>query len=253
MIVATVPSKGQLEETKSYINEVVIDPDNVMSKVWKSRFRQLCEEYSSIITPVPGKYNGAFGRTSTDINFTSVPPSNLKTYIPKYSQEMMTLLANKMDKLEQWGVLRKPEDLGIIPEFVLPSMLTPKVEKNEFRLVTDFSALNKYIKKLPTVSPNIQEAKQKIAKYKYHVFLDLSNYYYQGGVTIQDSQYLATVHPFKGLMIYTVEPQGLLNRGEHAYERLGRIYGDLCANERMTRMADGIYVLGNTYADYKTS
>ena len=53
--------------------------------------------------------------------------------------------------------------------------------------------------------------------FKYHVFLDLSNYYYQGGVQVEDSQYLDTVHPFKGLMVYTVEPQRLLNSGEHAY------------------------------------
>ena len=115
--------------------------------------------------------------------------------------------------------------------------------------MTDFTALNKYIKKLPTIAPCIQHAKEKIAKYKYHVLLDLSSYYYQGGVKIEDSQYLATVHPFKGLMIYTVEPQGLLNSGEHAYERLARIYGDMCACEQMTRMADGLYILGNTLAD----
>ena len=102
-------------------------------------------------------------------------------------------------------------------------MLTPKPEEGQFRLVTDFSSLNKYTKKLPTVSPNIQEAKEKLAKFKYHAFLDLSNYYYQGGVPIEASQYLATVHPFKGLLVYTVEPQGLMNSGEHAYERLGRI------------------------------
>ena len=87
----------------------------------------------------------------------------------------MKILGEKMDALEEWGVLRKPEDLGIIPEYVVPSMLTPKPEKDQYRLVTDFASLNKYIRKLPTVSPNIQEAKAKIAKYKYHVFLDLSN------------------------------------------------------------------------------
>ena len=50
-------------------------------------------------------------------------------------------------------------------------------------------------------------------------------------------------------MVYTVEPQGLMNSREHAYERLARIYGDMCSSERMTRMADGIYVLGNTFKD----
>ena len=50
-------------------------------------------------------------------------------------------------------------------------------------------------------------------------------------------------------MVYTVEPQGLLNSGEHAYERLAKIYGDMCSDERIARMADGIYVLGNSYSD----
>ena len=238
-----------LEDTLSYVHEINIDPDNKMPTSWKKRFSDLCQSFSDIITPQPGRYNGAFGRVSTDINFVTQPPSNLKTYLPKYSSEMLKMLADKMDTLEHWGVLRKPEELGIIPEFIVPSMLTPKPEKGQFRLVTDFTSLNKYIKKLPVTSPTIQEAKGKIAKYKYHAFLDLSNYYYQGGVKIQDSQYLATVHPFKGVMVYTVEPQGLLNSGEHAYERLARIYGDMCANEQMTRMADGLYVLGNTYGE----
>ena len=243
------PTPGVIANDRSYLEDISIDPDNIMPQIWKNRFKQLCEDFTDIITPIPGKYNGAFGHVSTAINFTSPPPSNLKTYMPKYSYNMMKILAEKMDSLESWGVLQKPENLGVIPEFVVPSMLTPKPDSNEYRLVTDFTSLNKFIKKLPTISPNVQQAKTTIAKFKYHVFLDLSNYYYQGGVSVFDSQYLATVHPFKGLMIYTVEPQGLLNSGEHAYERLGRIFGDLCANQRMTRMADGLYVLGNTYSE----
>ena len=237
------------DDTKTYIDQISVDPDGQMSAAWKTRFVNLCKSYTDIITPKPGKYNGAFGRVSTQINFTSIPPSNLKSYLPKYSHEMLKVLGEKMDNLESWGVLRRPEDLGIIPEFVVPSLLVPKQEKGEFRLVTDFTSLNKYIKKLATISPSIQEAKEKIAKYKYHVFLDLSNYYYQGGVSVEDSQYLATIHPFKGLLCYTVSPQGLLNSGEQAYERLGRIYGDMCAQERMTRMADGLYVLANNFSD----
>ena len=193
------------------IHEVSIDPDQQMPATWRKRFYDLCVKYSTIITPRPGRYNGAFGRVSTDIHFATTPPSNLKTYLPKYSFEMLQTLGEKMDTLETWGVLRKPEELGIIPEFVVPSMLTPKPEAGQFRLVTDFTSLNKHIKKLPAVSPGIKEAKDRIAKFKYHAFLDLSNYYYQGGVKIQDSQYLATVHPFKGLLVYTVELQGLLN------------------------------------------
>ena len=55
----------------------------------------------------------------------------------------MKILAEKMDTLESWGVLQKPENIGVIPEFVVPSMLTPKPDSDEYRLVTDFTSLNK--------------------------------------------------------------------------------------------------------------
>ena len=41
-------------------------------------------------------------------------------------------------------------------------------------------------------------------------------------------------------------PKGLKNASEHAYKRLALVYGDMCAEDRMTRMADGLYILGNT-------
>ena len=143
----------------------------------------------------------------------------------------------------------KPEEIGGVPELIVPSMLMPKAEKGEWRLVTDFTPLNIHIKKLETVSPTIQEAKAKLAKYKYHIQLDLLNYFYQSGMKIEDCQFLATPHPFKGLRVYVCEPQGLKNASEHAYEKLARIYGDLCGEEKMTRMADGLFILGETLED----
>ena len=241
-----IPMSTESLDSESHISDISIDPDNQLSAYWKKEFRSICEQFSDIITPRPGKYNGYFGRVDNSINFSSKPPPSIKAHLPRYSHDMLTILAKKMDKLENWGVLRKPEDLGVVPEFVVPSMLMPKPEEDEWRLVTDFTPLNIHIKKLETVSPTIQEAKEKLAKFKYHIQLDLSNYFYQGGMRIEDIQYLATPHPFKGLRVYTCEPQGLKNASEHAYERLARIYGDLCMDERMTRMADGLFVLGDT-------
>ena len=74
---------------------------------------------------------------------------------------MLNIMANKMDKLESWGVLRKPEDLGVVPEFVLPSMLTPKTEKGEWRLVTDFTPLNIHIKKTRSCKPYNRGSQRK--------------------------------------------------------------------------------------------
>ena len=59
-------------------------------------------------------------------------------------------------------------------------------------------------------------------------------------------QYLATSHPFKGLHVYTCEPQGMRGASEHSYERLSRVYGDLCQKGIMARHADGLFVGGGT-------
>ena len=243
-----IPHKehGEAAADEDGSNEVCIDPDDNLSADWKARFKSICGDFSDIITPRPGKYNGFFGRIDNSINFSSTPPPSVRAHLPKYSYDMLQIMADKMDKLEEWGVLRKPEDVGVVPEFVVASMLRPKAEEGEWRLVTDFTPLNIHIKKLETVAPTIKEAKEKLAKYKYHIQLDLSNYFYQGGMKVEDIQYLATPHPFKGLRVYTCEPQGLKNASEHAYERLGLVYGDMCREESITRMADGLYVLSDT-------
>ena len=234
---------------QSFLKEIIIDPDDQLSPRWKQRFKSVCESYSDIINPRPGKYNGFYGRIDNSINFSATPPPTVRAHLPNYSHDMLQILAAKMDKLEEWGVLMKPEEIGVVPEFIVPSMLMPKAEKGEWRLVTDFTPLNIHIKKLETVSPTIQEAKAKLAKYKFHIQLDLSNYFYQSGMKIEDCQFLATPHPFKGLRVYVCEPQGLKNASEHAYEKLARIYGDLCGEEKMTRMADGLFILGETLED----
>ena len=59
-------------------------------------------------------------------------------------------------------------------------------------------------------------------------------------------QYLGTYHPTKGMLVYTVQPQGLLTASQDAYEKLTRIFSDMLEVEALTRMADGLHVLGET-------
>ena len=115
-----------------------------------------------------------------------------------------------MDNMEHMEVLQRTDEVGVVHSFV---MLTP---------------LNIQIKKLPTVSPTIDQTKQKLAK--YNIEMDLSNYFWKQGMRVEDNQYLGTLQPFKCLRIYVVEPPGLRNAIEHAYERLARIFGDLCSD-----------------------
>ena len=237
------------EVDKSYTDQILIDPDNQMTKTWKERFRKTCESFTDVINPNPGRYNNYYGNVDCTIDFCSTPPPSVKARLPNYSSEKLKIMAEQMDKMESMGVLAKPENVGVVPAFVVPSLLVPKPEKGEWRVVSDFTPLNIHIRKFETISPGIEEAKRTIAKYKYNIEMDLSNYFWQGGMRKEDIQYLATPHPYKGLRVYTVEPQGLRNASEHSYEKLTRIFGDLRQADKMTCMADGLYVVGNTLDD----
>ena len=62
----------------------------------------------------------------------------------------------------------------------------------------------------------------------------------------QDCAYLAVMHPTRGVMVYSASPQGLKNSSEFSYDRLGRVFGKMVEDARLTRMADGLYPLGDT-------
>ena len=145
-----------------------IDPDCLLCSTDKDKFIDLCNEYRDVIQYSPGTYNGAYGLVKNTVEFTNIPPPNNKCYIPRYSKNQMDLLAEKMDELLELGVLRKPEDLGVTPLFTSPSMLVPKPDpEGGWRFVTDFTQLNNYIRKMPTLSPGIEETKLEIAGFKY--------------------------------------------------------------------------------------
>ena len=133
------------EENKSYTEEVKIDPDDQLAKVWKERFKRTCERFSDVINPNPGRYNNYYGNVDCSIDFCSTPPPSVKASLPNYSSEKLKIMDETMDKMEKMGVLEKLEDVGIVPAFVVPSLLVPKPEKGEWRLVSDFTPLNIHI------------------------------------------------------------------------------------------------------------
>ena len=76
--------------------------------------------------------------------------------------------------------------------------------------------------------------------------MDLSNFFYQSPIEKEDMPYLGVLHPFKGTLVYSREPQGLKNASEHGYNKIAVIYGDMVAEGKLTRMADGIYPMGDS-------
>ena len=86
---------------------------------------------------------------------------------------------------------------------------------------------------MPNTSPTIAQAKARIARAQFVIHLDLANYFYQNGLQLSDTKYLGTIHPFKGVRIYTCDPQGLKGASERSYEKLARIFGDLVQQDKL--------------------
>ena len=229
-------------------DEIQIDPDNVLSEEWKQIFKDTIHSYKDIFKDSPGRYNGFFGHVTCSLTLTGNPPPSLKPRMPNYSSEKMQIMANLMDKMEDYGVLVKPETIGVIPTHVHPCILVPKSE-DKFRLVTDFRSIQNHVKQLPTSMPTVSDAMTALSSADYHIELDFSNFYWQLGIPREDSEKLAVCHPYGGLRVYTVSPQGLRNSAEWGSEILGRVYGDMVKEGKCTRIADQIYVLGNNLQD----
>ena len=155
----------------------------------------------------------------------------------------MDQLAQKMDELMNLKILVPPEKIGVTPVFTSPSMLVPKPQsEGGWCFVTDFTQLNNYIRKMPAISPGIEDTKLQIAGFKYIVCIDLSQFYFQNSVDRESSQYLGVIHPYKGTLVCTVSPMGLRNLSEVAYERLTKIFGDMQQDKKLCRQADALIV-----------
>ena len=59
-----------------------------------------------------------------------------------------------------------------------------------------------------------------LASADFHIELDFSNYYWQNSIPREDSAKLAICHPYEGLRVYVVSPQGLRNSAEYGSESI---------------------------------
>ena len=209
----------------------------------KAGFKKLCDTFKDVIQYDPGTFNGAYGYVKYSLELTQVPPPNGKCYVPRYNKSQMDQLAQKMDELMNLKILVPPEKIGVTPVFTSPSMLVPKPQsEGGWCFVTDFTQLNNYIRKMPAISPGIEDTKLQIAGFKYIVCIDLSQFYFQNSVDRESSQYLGVIHPYKGTLVCTVSPMGLRNLSEVAYERLTKIFGDMQQDKKLCRQADALIV-----------
>lgn len=70
------------------------------------------------------------------------------------------------NELENIGVFKRLEDLGISVEYINPSFLVKK-PSGGFRLVTAFADVGRYSKPQPSLMPDVDSTLRQIAQWQY--------------------------------------------------------------------------------------
>ena len=146
-------------------------------------------------------------------------------------------------------MLAKPEEVGVEVEYVPPSFLVKKPDRNH-RLVTVFNNLSESTRILPTASTSCSEVLRKNSSWKYFIKSDLTKSFFQIPMAKSSMKYLGTVTPYKGLRVYTRSAMDMPGSSETMQELLSRVLGDLMQKCFVVVIADDIYVGGNTVGEF---
>ena len=174
-----------------------------------------------------------------------VPPPAHKARLPAYSSDKMQLLQQKMDELEEMGVLAKPESVGVTIEYASPSFLVKKTD-GDHRLVTAFNTIGTYARPLPSRSTSSTTVLSFLSRFPYIIKTDMTKQFFQLPMEKSSMKYLGTLTPYKGLRVYTRAAMGMPGSTEHLDELMSRVLGDLEQNGIVVRIADDLYTGGNT-------
>lgn len=100
------------------------------------------------------------------------------------------------NKLENIGVFKRQEDLGISVKYINPSFLVKKPSSG-FRLVTAFADVGRYSKPQPSLMPDVDSTLRQIAQWKYIIISDLTKSFYQITLSQDSMKYCCVVTPFQ--------------------------------------------------------
>ena len=237
---ARVPDKLNSED-------LVLNPDGIIDNVSASKFTALHHRYDSVFDPNYGTYNHRYGRFEAVVNMGSVKPQQRKGRVPQYSRDKLVELQAKFDEMNSLGVLAKPEEIGVTVEYLNPSFLVKKPNReNEFRFVTAFTDVGKYCKPQPSLMPNVDSTLRSIARWKYIIKSDLTSAFYQIPLAKESMKYCGVVSPFKGVRCYTRCAMGMPGSETALEELMCRVLGDLVQTGGVAKIADDLYCGGET-------
>ena len=225
---------------------IKIDPDKIMPESVVREHHSVLEKYSEVFSPdIPG-YNGAMGPFTAKVNMGPTLPPQRKGRLPLYARNKLVELQTKFDELEKLGVFQRPEEAGIVAEYVNPSFLVKKPSGGH-RLVTAFADVGRYCKPQPGLMPDVDSTLRTIAKWKYIITTDLSKAFYQIPLDKASMKYCGVVTPFQGVRVYTRCAMGMPGSETALEELMCRIFGDLIQEGIVTKLADDLFCGGDNY------
>ena len=231
-----------------HTDHVKLDPDNVLCEETRANFRSLLNEYDSVFDPKVKGYNGHVGPFESKVNMGPVEPPQRKGRLPQYARGKLIELQQKFDDLEEMGVFKRPEDVGISVEYLNPSFLVKKASGG-YRLVTAFSDVGRYSKPQPSLMPDVDSTLRLIAQWKYIVSTDLTNAFYQIPLSRDSMRYCGVVTPFSGVRVYVRSAMGMPGSETALEELMCRVLGPFLKEGIVAKIADDLYCGGNTEAE----
>ena len=239
----STPTKS-METSLDYL-DVSIDPDGILSKDQQKAFKDAHEQYQEVFDSTTlGKYNGHSGPLEANINMGPTLPPQRKGRMPMYSRSMMEEQQKMCDELEG-TVLLKPEDIGVVCEYLSPSFLVMK-KSGKKRLVTAFGEIGQYAKPQPALMPDTNAVLRQIGNYLFIIVTDLSGAYWQIPLSTEAMRYCGIATPYKGVRVYGRCAMGMPGSETALEELMCRILGDQLAEGGVCKLADDIYCGGST-------
>ena len=250
------PSAGDIAASKSASSidnpsaflAVSIDPDNITPPDYKQRLESITESYSHTFNPKFPKYNGRDGAVKAVVNMGPVQPPQRKGRLPLYNRDKLDILQQKFDELESLGVFAKPEDVGVVVEYLNPSFLVSKT-RGGHRLVTDFGEVARYAKPQPSLLPDMDSTLRTIAQWNHIICTDLCKAYFQIPLDPASMKYCGVSTPYKGTRVYITAAMGQPGSETVLEELTCRVFGSLIQDRCVAKIADNLYCGGTTLDD----
>ena len=232
---------------------------SVISEVQHERLTLIHKNYCEVFNnDLRNGYNHKAGQFFAEFTFINKPPPT-RIYSPQYNKKCADLQQAKCDELESQGVLVDPKVHGIPILHVSPSWIQQKgraKHKNlqdctldELRFITAFNTLNDSIRPKPTTSCSATTIFMFLARWKYHIFGDLNNSYFQLPVRKRLWGYLGIQTPYKGVRVMTRTGQGLLGSDVELGELLSRVLGQEISAGFCVALRDDIIIGGKNQED----